>query len=123
MAGRRGRPGRRRRAATEVAARACAAIVRRRCRAARPGDALVVVTHGGSARAAIGTLLGLPIDHWAVVGGLANCCWSVLEETGQAGRLAAGRAQRRQPAGARDGRRGVSSAAGLGRFVLATGTR
>ena len=46
-----------------------------------PGETLVVVTHGGSARAAIGTLLGLPVDLWAVIGGLSNCCWSVLEET------------------------------------------
>lgn len=44
------------------------------------GGTLVVVTHGGSARAAIGTLLDLPLDRWAVVGGLANCCWSVLEQ-------------------------------------------
>lgn len=56
-----------------------------------PGDTLVVVTHGGSARAAIGSMLGLPIDRWAVIGGLSNCCWTVLEEatfeTGQGWRL------------------------------------
>jgi probable phosphoglycerate mutase len=51
------------------------------------GGTVVVVTHGGSARAAIGTLLDLPLDRWAVVGGLANCCWSVLEEVGPAWRL------------------------------------
>lgn len=45
-----------------------------------PGETLVVVTHGGSARAAIGTMLRLPLDRWAVIGGLSNCCWSVLEE-------------------------------------------
>ena len=44
------------------------------------GETLVVVTHGGSARAAIGSLLDLPMDRWAAIGGLANCCWSVLEE-------------------------------------------
>jgi len=66
---------------TEVADRVCPAIVE--AAAAVPdGATLVVVTHGGSARAAIGTLLGLPLDRWAVVGGLANCCWSVLEEVG-----------------------------------------
>jgi probable phosphoglycerate mutase len=66
---------------TEVAARVCPAIVE--AAATVPaGSTLVVVTHGGSARAAIGTLLDLPLDRWAVVGGLANCCWSVLEETG-----------------------------------------
>lgn len=45
------------------------------------GATLVVVTHGGSARAAIGSLLDLPMDRWAVVGGLSNCSWSVLEES------------------------------------------
>lgn len=53
----------------------------------RPGETLVAVTHGGSARAAIGTLLDLPMDRWAVIGGLSNCCWSVLEEFGDGWRL------------------------------------
>lgn len=42
--------------------------------------ALVVVTHGGAARAGIGKLLGLPADHWAALGVLTNCSWSVLLE-------------------------------------------
>jgi probable phosphoglycerate mutase len=25
-------------------------------------------------------MLGLPVDHWIVLGGLVNCAWSVLEE-------------------------------------------
>lgn len=45
-----------------------------------PGATLVAVTHGGAARAAIGVLLGLPQPLWGVLGGLANCSWSVLEE-------------------------------------------
>jgi probable phosphoglycerate mutase len=45
-----------------------------------PGGTVVAVTHGGTVRAAIGSLLGLPLDCWAAVAGLANCCWSVLEE-------------------------------------------
>ena len=28
-----------------------------------------MVTHGGSARAAIGSMLGLPADHWGILGG------------------------------------------------------
>lgn len=44
------------------------------------GGALVAVTHGGSARAAIGRLLGLEVDRWPIIGGLENCAWSVLEE-------------------------------------------
>lgn len=42
---------------------------------------LVVVTHGGAARAAIGSLLDLPVDHWGIFGVLSNCAWCVLAET------------------------------------------
>ena len=52
-----------------------------------PGATLVVVTHGGSSRAAIGSLLDLPMDRWSVIGGLSNCCWSVLEEVPDGWRL------------------------------------
>lgn len=45
-----------------------------------PGATVVAVTHGGSVRAALGSLLGLPIECWSALAGLANCCWSVLEE-------------------------------------------
>ena len=51
------------------------------------GECAVVVTHGGSARAAIGSMLDLPMDRWTVVGGLANCSWSVLEQVGAGWRL------------------------------------
>jgi broad specificity phosphatase PhoE len=43
-------------------------------------DTLIVVTHGGAARAAIGALLDLPAEHWAALGVLTNCAWSVLIE-------------------------------------------
>ena len=43
-------------------------------------ETLVVVTHGGSARAAIAMMLELPPEHWAVLGVLSNCAWSVLTE-------------------------------------------
>lgn len=52
------------------------------------GQTLVVATHGGSARAAIGSLLGLPPDHWAALGVLANCAWSVLVENHHRGQTA-----------------------------------
>ena len=42
---------------------------------------LVVVTHGGSARSVIGSLLGLPTEHWAILGVLTNGAWCVLNET------------------------------------------
>lgn len=45
-----------------------------------PGDTVVVATHGGAARAAIGRLLGLPPEHWAALGVLTNTAWSVLQE-------------------------------------------
>lgn len=40
---------------------------------------IVVATHGGAARAGIGALLDLPPEHWAALGVLANCAWSVLQ--------------------------------------------
>lgn len=44
------------------------------------GETLVAVTHGGAARSAIGSLLGLPQPCWTALGPLSNCCWSVLEQ-------------------------------------------
>jgi probable phosphoglycerate mutase len=43
-----------------------------------PSGLLVVVTHGGAARAGMCAHLGLPVEHWAALGVLANCSWSVL---------------------------------------------
>lgn len=63
----------------EVAARMVAAVDRALLRTPREGT-LVVATHGGSARAAIGALLDLPTEHWAALGVLTNCAWSVLTE-------------------------------------------
>lgn len=65
---------------SEVAARMDAAIDRAFADVP-PGGVLVVVTHGGSARAAIGSMLGLPSDHWGIFGVLSNCAWCVLGET------------------------------------------
>lgn len=45
-----------------------------------PDGVLVIVTHGGSARACIGQLLQLQPSQWAVLGVLTNCSWSVLLE-------------------------------------------
>ena len=69
----------------EVAERMVAAV-ERGLDELEPGQTLVVATHGGSARAAMGALLGLPADCWAALGVLSNCAWSVLEEsTGRQG--------------------------------------
>lgn len=63
----------------EVAARTVGALERALTRVPDDG-VLVAVTHGGAARAAIGALLGLPPEHWAALGVLTNCAWSVLWE-------------------------------------------
>lgn len=44
------------------------------------GGTLVVATHGGAARAAVGALLELPVANWAILGVLTNCAWTVLSE-------------------------------------------
>ena len=44
------------------------------------GATLVVATHGGSARAAIGALLEIPPQNWGCLGVLSNCAWSILTE-------------------------------------------
>lgn len=51
------------------------------------GQTLLVVTHGGAARGAIGALLGLAISDWVAIGGLANASWSILEERNSRWRL------------------------------------
>lgn len=63
----------------EVADRVAACVERSMSQV--PKDATVVfATHGGAARAGIGRLLGLPPEHWAVLGVLTNCSWSVLTQ-------------------------------------------
>ncbi|MDA8435851.1 MAG: histidine phosphatase family protein [Actinomycetales bacterium] len=64
---------------TEVAARVSTAVLRHAA-ALPPGGTLVIASHGGAVRSCIGTLLGLPLEHWTALGGLVNCAWSVLEE-------------------------------------------
>ncbi len=56
------------------------AAVERVLSATPPDGLAVVVTHGGSARVAVATLIGLPPDHWHALGGLGNSAWSVLEQ-------------------------------------------
>jgi probable phosphoglycerate mutase len=67
---------------TEIADRAEAALYRALSEVPDAG-VLVLVTHGGTARALVGRLLTLPTVSWQVLGGLANCSWSVLEEWGE----------------------------------------
>lgn len=45
-----------------------------------PGGTLVVASHGGALRSALGRLLGLDPRQWTILGVLANAQWSVLSE-------------------------------------------
>ncbi|MGW8376156.1 histidine phosphatase family protein [Streptomyces sp. ODS28] len=71
---------------TEVADRA-APLVERSADKLPDGGTLVVVSHGGTIRTTIGRLLGLPAGSWESLGGLSNCCWSVLGEGARGWRL------------------------------------
>jgi glucosyl-3-phosphoglycerate phosphatase len=64
---------------TEVADRA-APVVLAHADKLPDGGVLVVVSHGGTIRTTIGRLLGLEPRSWEALGGLSNCCWSVLGE-------------------------------------------
>jgi probable phosphoglycerate mutase len=52
-----------------------------------PGATLVAVTHGGTARATIGTLLGFDPDLYWRLAPLGNCRWSLLTDIGRGWRL------------------------------------
>ncbi|MCK8676882.1 histidine phosphatase family protein [Streptomyces lichenis] len=71
---------------TEVADRA-APVVLSHADKLPDGGILVVVSHGGTIRTTIGRLLGLEAHHWEGLGGLTNCCWSVLGEGARGWRL------------------------------------
>jgi glucosyl-3-phosphoglycerate phosphatase len=64
---------------TEVADRAAPVVLAAADKLA-PTGVLVVVSHGGTIRTTIGRLLDLPPASWESLGGLSNCCWSVLGE-------------------------------------------
>lgn len=71
---------------TEVADRAAPVVLRHADKLPDDGT-LVVVSHGGTIRTTIGRLLGLESQHWESLGGLSNCCWSVLGEGARGWRL------------------------------------
>jgi probable phosphoglycerate mutase len=64
---------------TEVADRA-APVVQAAADKLPEDGVLVVVSHGGTIRTTIGRLIGLDPVSWESLGGLSNCCWSVLGE-------------------------------------------
>ena len=63
---------------SEVAKRAVSVIEKE---TANFSGTIVFVTHGGTVRSILGSILKLPIEQWGVIGGLSNACWSVLELT------------------------------------------
>jgi len=63
----------------EVAARAAPAV-EERLADLPPSGLLVVVAHGGTAKALLGDLLGLPTTHWGCVSSLGHGRWSEVEE-------------------------------------------
>ncbi|MBT2482018.1 histidine phosphatase family protein [Streptomyces sp. ISL-94] len=71
---------------TEVADRAAPVVLGHAGRLPE-GGTLVVVSHGGTIRTTIGRLLGLESYDWESLGGLSNCCWSVLGEGARGWRL------------------------------------
>ncbi|MFF5444692.1 histidine phosphatase family protein [Streptomyces sp. NPDC012888] len=71
---------------TEVADRAAPVVLKHADRLG-PNGTLVVVSHGGTIRTTIGRLLGLEAYDWESLGGLSNCCWSVLGEGARGWRL------------------------------------
>lgn len=71
---------------TEVADRAAPVVLEHGEKLPADGT-LVVVSHGGTIRTTIGRLLGLEAYHWEGLGGLNNCCWSVLGEGARGWRL------------------------------------
>ncbi|WP_030159314.1 histidine phosphatase family protein [Streptomyces sp. NRRL S-244] len=71
---------------TEVADRAAPVVLEHAGRLP-DGGTLVVVSHGGTIRTTIGRLLGLDAYDWEGLGGLSNCCWSVLGEGARGWRL------------------------------------
>lgn len=64
---------------SEVVARVVAAV-HRHLADVPAGGTMVVVSHGGAIRGAIGGLLGLAPEQWSALGVLSNCAWSVLSE-------------------------------------------
>jgi probable phosphoglycerate mutase len=70
----------------EAAERATACL-RETMAAAPDGATLIAVTHGGTARAALGGLLELDPSTWWRISPLGNTCWSVLVEGERGWRL------------------------------------
>ncbi|GAA1844460.1 histidine phosphatase family protein [Microlunatus capsulatus] len=58
----------------EVGVRVAAAL-RELAEAAPDGSTVVAASHGLAGRAGVAELVGLPPEHWRLLGGLTNCAW------------------------------------------------
>jgi len=76
------------------------------------GGTLIAVTHGGTARSALGLLLELPEDCWGRLTPLGNGCWSELVEGEIGWRLERHNAGVGQLVGAANGAHDIGAAAG-----------
>jgi probable phosphoglycerate mutase len=65
---------------TEAVAQRASAAMERIAEAAAPGSLAVVVSHGAALRFGMSRLLGLADEQVWLLGPLANCSWSVLEQ-------------------------------------------
>jgi glucosyl-3-phosphoglycerate phosphatase len=63
---------------SEVAER-MAEVLRDIAEAAPDGSTVIAVTHGLAARVGSCRFVGLPFEHWRLMGGLSNCAWISLD--------------------------------------------
>lgn len=68
-----------------------------------PGRPLVIVSHGGTSRAIVLSLLGLPLSSWSAFAALGNARWAALELRQSGWRLTAYNVGR-EPEGSEPGR-------------------
>lgn len=73
---------------SEQVAKRVAAVLERAAEQLPTGGLLVVASHGAAIRLGIAQFLGFPEELWPSLGGLSNCCWSVLAEGRYGWRLA-----------------------------------
>jgi broad specificity phosphatase PhoE len=73
---------------SEQVAKRVAAALDRAAERLPPGGLLVAASHGAAIRLGIAQFLGFPQELWPALGGLSNCCWSVLAEGRYGWRLA-----------------------------------
>lgn len=73
---------------SEQVAKRVAAALERTAESLPPGGLVVAASHGAAIRLGIARFLGFPEELWTALGGLSNCCWSVLTEGRLGWRLA-----------------------------------